>query len=332
MSNDRPKRKLEPHIHLLAGGVSGFASCVLLQPLDLIKTRLQQDLAQRQSLLRSFSQGAGAAQVLNLKNLTIWSTTRDIVRQDSVWALWRGTWPTVLRNVPGSALYFVMLNEMRIGLRKVGQTFGVVLPTPTNAALGPRTFNESTINLIGGGSARAAAGFILMPMTVIKVRYESNLYSYTSVWQATRDITHKEGIRGLFRGSGATILRDAPYAGLYVLIYEHCKTFLRTAVDGGTLGLSGLAIPPAAINMTAGVIGGAVATLITNPFDVVKTQMQLKPKEFRTMVQSAWKIATEERFAGFFAGVLPRLLRKSFNSAIAWTIYEEVIGFVSLNS
>lgn len=46
----------------------------------------------------------------------------------------------------------------------------------------------------------------------------------------------EEGLRGLFRGFGATALRDAPYAGLYVLFYEHSKAMLSGAYCIQTVG------------------------------------------------------------------------------------------------
>ncbi len=37
-----PRRNNKAHHHLLSGALSGLASSVLLQPLDLLKTRMQQ--------------------------------------------------------------------------------------------------------------------------------------------------------------------------------------------------------------------------------------------------------------------------------------------------
>ncbi|KAK3192850.1 hypothetical protein K4F52_001207 [Lecanicillium sp. MT-2017a] len=65
---------------------------------------------------------------------------------------------------------------------------------------------------MSGAAARTFAGFILMPLTVIKVRFESNLYSYPSLWSAMKDIRRRDGFRGFFSGFGATAIRDAPYA------------------------------------------------------------------------------------------------------------------------
>lgn len=52
---------------------------------------------------------------------------------------------------------------------------------------------------------------------------QSNVYAYTSMLQASRSILADSGIRGLFQGFTATAIRDAPYAGLYVLFYEESK-------------------------------------------------------------------------------------------------------------
>lgn len=56
---------------------------------------------------------------------------------------------------------------------------------------------------------------------------QSNLYNYKNVTEALRAIFRTEGMKGLFAGYGSTALRDAPFAGLYVLIYEHGKNTLK---------------------------------------------------------------------------------------------------------
>jgi len=58
---------------------------------------------------------------------------------------------------------------------------------------------------------------------------------------------------------------------------------------------------------------------------MLKTRMQLKPSIYKNTLQSAMKVFLEEGFIGYFNGITVRLLRKSINSAISWTIYEEII-------
>ena len=71
-----------------------------------------------------------------------------------------------------------------------------------------------------------------MPISVIKVRFESNLYNYRSIAEATVDILKKEGTRGFFSGFGATALRDAPYAGIHLALYEATKALLGSILLG----------------------------------------------------------------------------------------------------
>ncbi|KAI9093103.1 mitochondrial carrier domain-containing protein [Phlyctochytrium arcticum] len=313
--NKKEKRKVDPVWSLVGGGISGLATCVLLQPLDLVKTRLQQDLQSRQNLIKTaptlhlpsipIAAGQSCKGSIPLPThppLTLLSTARTVVQTNGLPGLWRGTWPTILRNVPGTGLYFLALEELRRVLRHSG------------------VGNSHLINVFSGGAARVAVGYVLMPITVLKVRFESNLYNYPSIPSGIRSIIQKEGVRGLFAGFGATAMRDAPHAGLYVLFYEFSKGRLQGLTKYNS------AYDPF-IHMFCGMLSGTAATVITNPFDVVKTRMQLQPSVYKDMIQSGLKIASEEHFRGFFAGMLPRLLRKSFSSAITWTIYEEVLRY-----
>lgn len=41
--------------------------------------------------------------------------------------------------------------------------------------------------------------------------------------EAFGSIIKHDGMRGLFAGYGATFIRDAPFAGIYLFFYENCK-------------------------------------------------------------------------------------------------------------
>src|SRR5277367_4506800 len=129
-------------------------------------------------------------------------------------SLWRGTVPTILRNVPGVSIYFYSLSFIR-------QSF---IPQATRTSRSSKYV--TLVNVSAGSIARAGAGFILMPISVIKVRFESNMYNYRSLAEASADIFKKEGGRGFFSGFGATALRDAPSAGIQIAVYEGTKALL----------------------------------------------------------------------------------------------------------
>ena len=293
--------------HFAAGLASGLLSAVLLQPADLLKTRVQQ------------ASHAASPHPLTTTLKQIFASPHPVQQ------LWRGTAASALRTGAGSALYFGGLNALRSSLAGAG--IGTVrTSTPSSSAL-PQLSGPA--NLATGAAARAAAGFAHMPVTVIKVRYESSLYAYRSLGGAARDILAREGWRGFVAGFGATAVRDAPYAGLYVLFYEAGKGRLGAAwarVRGGAgapgEGGGGAA---AAINFVSGVVAAGTATAITNPFDAIKTRLQLMPQRYGNMVRAARMMVAEEGFRCLFDGLALRMARKAMSSALAWTLYEEII-------
>jgi len=194
-------------------------------------------------------------------------------------------------------------------------------------------------NLLAGAAARTGAGLLLMPLTVVKVRYESSLYRYTSVAGACRAIWRAHGARGFFAGFGATALRDAPYAGSYVLFYELAKKRLGAlypAADGGqggggrggnAAGTPGMAPVPraAAIHFASGGLAAATCSALSNPFDAVKTRIQLQPADYRNIWHAAALMWRERGPRAFMDGLGLRMSRKVLSSALAWTLYEELI-------
>jgi solute carrier family 25, member 38 len=204
-STTTSRRKTHPTFHFASGLVSGISSAVLLQPADLLKTRVQQ------------SRSSSLLPVLR----SILSSAHPIA------SLWRGTVPSALRTGFGSALYFTSLSSLRqIVANRTAIRNGALGLTPVSTMTpGSRASSvlpklSNTENLLTGASARVFAGLVLMPVTVIKVRYESDFYNYKSILSAARSIYSTEGLKGFFSGFGATAVRDAPYAGLYVLFYE----------------------------------------------------------------------------------------------------------------
>jgi solute carrier family 25 protein 38 len=277
---------------------------VILQPLDLLKTRVQQT---------------------GRTSLTV--CLGDLLKSPNrVQTFWRGTLPSALRTGFGSALYFSSLNAVRQYASQIGflatrhsvQRSSSVLPTLTNAG-----------NLISGATARTFAGFVLMPLTVIKVRFESNLYSYSSMWSATRGIFRESGIRGFFSGFGATAFRDAPYAGTYVLLYDAFKSRLSALWLSTSTRPDGVVTMQAStaslINFGSAIVAGATCSAISNPFDAVKTRIQLQPREYRNVWQTCRKMVAEEGLRSLCDGLALRMARKAISSALAWTLYEELI-------
>lgn len=60
----------------------------------------------------------------------------------------------------------------------------------------------------------------------ICVLFQSGCYNYVSVAGALRSVYETEGFRALFSGLTATLLRDAPFSGIYVMFYSQAKRSL----------------------------------------------------------------------------------------------------------
>lgn len=168
----------------------------------------------------------------------------------------------------------------------------------------------------------------MMPVTVLKVRYESDYYAYRSLAGATKDIVRTEGVRGLFAGFGATAVRDAPYAGLYVALYEQLKrTFGRLQSSASLKNTNGTNTSPSSttINFASGAVAAGLATALTNPFDAVKTRIQLQPGKYRNTIHALRLMISEDGGRSLMRGLGLRMGRKALSSALAWTVYEELI-------
>ena len=173
-----------------------------------------------------------------------------------------------------------------------------------------------------GMAARSLAGFIMIPITVIKIRYESGTYNYHRMSSALVQIYRLEGYRGLCCGLVPTLVRDAPYSGLYLMFYTQLKQLILPHI-----------LPPdnrnsssmSAVNFGCGTLAGFLASLVTHPADVIKTKMQLRPDHYNSVRTTARLVWQEGNGSGFLVGLVPRTLRRTLMSALAWTVYEELM-------
>jgi solute carrier family 25 protein 38 len=304
---------------LVSGTLSGLATTVFLQPFDLLKTRVQQNNGP------------------SVPRHIIIETAKNVLSTDGLKGLWRGTGASLVRNVPGVAIYMTGLTQLRalmasspyfVDNRRTVEVSSV-LPTLTNQG-----------NLLAGASARVAVGFVLNPFSVLKARYECNTYPYNSLIPAFISII-RQGPSEIFRGLVASSIRDAPYAGLFMIFYEtmkHDASSIIVALDN----------KPSIVHLFSAASAGAIATAITHPFDVIKTKMQTRVEspynKLNTTIKCIWKVSflAKQGFLEFDVGnerteeLLDSLVdchsechAKVVSSAIVWTIYEGFLIFMN---
>ncbi|XP_051987075.1 mitochondrial glycine transporter B isoform X2 [Xyrauchen texanus] len=274
----------------MCGSLSGTCSTLLFQPLDLVKTRLQ-------TLQNNRHPGAPKVGMI--------AVFFNVIRTEKLLGLWKGVSPSFMRCIPGVGIYFSTFYSLKQHFFQDGS------PGAGEAVL------------LGAG-ARCVAGIAMLPITVIKTRFESGRYNYISVAGALKSVFQNEGPRALYSGLTATLLRDAPFSGIYVMFYSQAKKALSQEISSSPF------VP--LVNFGCGVVAGILASLATQPADVVKTHMQVSPTLYCKTSDAIRFVYAEHGLSGFFRGAVPRSLRRTLMAAMAWTVYEQLMARMGLKS
>ncbi|XP_034985905.1 mitochondrial glycine transporter isoform X1 [Zootoca vivipara] len=273
----------------VCGSISGTCSTLLFQPLDLLKTRLQ--------TIQPSVNGSGRVGMVTL--------FLKVVRTESILGLWKGVSPSFARCIPGVGIYFSTLYMIK-------QHF-MLERSPT-----------ALESVLLGGTSRTVAVVCMLPITVVKTRYECGRYGYESIYGALRSIYRSESVQGLFSGLTATLLRDAPFSGIYLMFYMQTKKI--APYDQVDPALSPL------VSFGCGTVAGILASLATQPADVIKTHVQVSSDKHLRMRQAIALIFRDYGLIGFFRGAVPRALRRTLMAAMAWTVYEQMMSKMGLKS
>mmetsp|Transcript_9317 Transcript_9317/g.34474 ORF Transcript_9317/g.34474 Transcript_9317/m.34474 type:complete len:320 (-) Transcript_9317:1656-2615(-) len=277
--------------HALAGGISGTAISLTLQPLDVVKTRM---IGTRTK-----------------SNTSFMAALKETARNDGIRGLWSGSVPTVLRVLPGGFIYFGGIHAMQ-GIFSDGRHLEDA-----------QTWKDHGTNFLIGASARTLAGTVTCPILVVKTRFEfsakDDALRTKSTFGTLKHIYQMEGMRGLFKGWSPTIARDVPYAGLFLVFYSQMKHLILTAAPSLHEHDSWVTLP-------SGAVAGGMSTILTHPFDVVRTRMQLNPKA-NGVIPTFSYLVREEGVSSLLRGVTSRVVKRSASSALSWALYERVAHF-----
>lgn len=124
-------------------------------------------------------------------------------------------------------------------------------------------------------TSRTLAGALLIPVTVVKTRYESGVFLYRSLGDAIRHTYRHEGVRGLTSGLAPTLMRDVPFSGLYYMFYTQLKAvampmLLEDADKRKQMEKkSKSVISTSVVTFLCGINAGLLASVVTQPMDVV---------------------------------------------------------------
>ncbi|KAF8888067.1 mitochondrial carrier domain-containing protein [Infundibulicybe gibba] len=237
---------LDPTLDFIAGTIAGIAGLVAGFPFDTVKVRFQ-------------SPGISGR---------YHSTTHaiiTIVREEKFVGLYKGIMSLLATAALLSGLIFASYRFfMKIQLDSLDS-----IPSLYQVAL-------------AGVGSGIVSSIITAPTELIKIRQQLLLVP-TSATQIALQIFRETGVRGLYRGMTATVLRECGY-GAYFAAYEATLRYLAPAsytnkitsdhspiMSEAETGMNNLSWPSL---LVAGGIAGIVGWLVTFPFDVVKTRIQ----------------------------------------------------------
>lgn len=256
------------------GGLAGMVATTVIQPVDMIKVRLQ--LA-----------GEG---VKTGPKPTPLSVTKDILAQGKVMDLYTGLSAGLLRQ----AVY----TTARLGLF---DTFMNTLKARAEAKGNAIGFAERA----GAGlTAGGLAAMISNPADLTLIRMQSDglkpvaeRKNYKSVIDALSRIAKAEGVPALWSGAYPTVVRAMALNFGQLAFFSEAKAQLKDT-----------SLSPRAQTLTASAVAGFFASFFSLPFDFVKTRLQKQSKgpngelPYKGMVDCFKKVALEEGPLRFYRG------------------------------
>lgn len=129
---------------------------------------------------------------------------------------------------------------------------------------------------------------------------------YTGLADCAVQVYKEGGIRSVFKGTGATLLRDVPGSVAWFGTYEIVKKQLMKIqnIDPESGQLSPLAI------LTAGGVAGLACWTVAIPADVLKTRYQTAPPgQYNGVIDVYKHLMKEEGPGALFRGMRPALIR-----------------------
>ncbi|KAJ3271772.1 hypothetical protein HDV01_006380 [Terramyces sp. JEL0728] len=272
-----------PSISFFYGGIACMVAATFTHPIDTIKTRLQ--------LNGELAQVSKSNVVMNM------------IKEEGVFALWRGLTPSLLREASYSTI--------RMGLYE-----------PFKKLFSAGEVKEPLYKkIMAGGASGIIGACIANPTDLIKVRFQASSNIKVGVIQTTIDIVKTEGFWGLYRGVGPTSQRAMILTATQLSSYDHTKRYLIDTLNFNEGILT---------HFVASMVAGFACATTTAPVDLVKSRyMNQKYENGKGLVYSSpadcfVKTFRAEGIPGFFKGWLPSWLRLGPHTIITFIVLEQL--------
>lgn len=277
------------------GSIAGCIGATAVYPIDLVKTRMQ---AQKHKALYDNSLDC----------------FKKILRNEGFKGLYSGLAAQLVGVAPEKAIKLTV-NDL---MRKIGTNDDGVITMPWE--------------ILSGSSAGACQVIFTNPLEIVKIRLQMQ-GGASSKTLAPGEIPHKKlsagqivrqlGLKGLYKGASACLLRDVPFSAIYFPTYANLKYHLFNFDPSDPNKKHSLSTWQL---LLSGALAGAPAAFFTTPADVIKTRLQMEAKHgdvrYRGITHAFASILKEEGFTAFFKGSLARVFRSSPQFGFTLASYE----------
>jgi solute carrier family 25 aspartate/glutamate transporter 12/13 len=243
-----------------------------IYPVDMIKTRLQ----------------SGGYQGI-----------RDCVQQirtkEGIKGFYRGLVPNLIGITPEKAIKLAVNDIARLAL------------TPANTDATQLSISRG---VLAGAMAGTCQVIATCPMEITKIQMQ--LAAKQGAPRTLHSVVRELGLRGMYRGTAATLLRDVPFS----MVFFPSHAFLKAWVSPNQ--------PPGfATVFLTGIFAGCAAAWAVTPMDVVKTRLQAPGAPVHLGIRrTALQVIEKEGAGALFRGALPRCMIVGPLFGITLLVYE----------
>ncbi|XP_078439723.1 mitochondrial substrate carrier family protein [Wolffia australiana] len=182
--------------------------------------------------------------------------------------------------------------------------------------------------LVAGGVAGGIAKTAVAPLERVKILFQTRRaeFQQAGLLGSFQKIMQKEGLRGFYRGNGASVARIVPYAALHYMAYEQYRRLIILSSSAPMRG--------PVLDLVSGSIAGGTAVILTYPLDLVRTKLAYQvvgpsplthaEQVYRGIVDCVVKIYRACGLRGLYRGIGPSLYGIFPYSGLKFYIYEEM--------
>ncbi|ETW04439.1 hypothetical protein H310_04713 [Aphanomyces invadans] len=184
---------------------------------------------------------------------------------------------------------------------------------------------------VHGAIAGMCATLAVYPMEVVRTRIiMQDATAFRGIHKELTHIYRKEGMRGLYRGCLSGLVGSIPFEGIQFACYEYSKSYAVQQRWPAWRWPEHKHQLNSLDHLVIGSWSGAIAQLVSYPFDSVKKRLQADTaKRYTGMLDCLDKVVREEGAVALYRGTLPNMVRVVPYAAVMFASYEAAKDFLS---